>query len=195
MTKVYLPEQEVGASDVNMEPEQVTACLLENLHEPGEMCFWWHSHVNMAVFWSATDLQTIRQLGNNGLLVASVFNKQGLSRTAVYLGSPEDALRPDVFLDDLPLRIVGEVPTTRPELDAIYEERVSMRIPVYPVTYPKYDKNGYPIYGNNYYDDGHGYGGNNAWDAVDKQTKIGNALRQKLITKARKRAKQLEAKK
>ena len=125
VNKVYLPKQEVSSGDVEMSPGELSDCLLENIHDPGEMCFWWHSHVNMAVYWSTTDLSTIRQLGNNGVLVASVFNKRNESRTAVYLGSPQDSIRPDVFLDELTLNIHKEVGAVRDDLDAIYDANVT----------------------------------------------------------------------
>lgn len=48
----------------------------------GTLNWWWHSHVNMAVFWSSTDEDTIKQLGTNGWIVASVFNKSEEVRSA-----------------------------------------------------------------------------------------------------------------
>jgi len=38
--------------------------------------FWWHSHVNMGVFWSGTDEECIRSLVNKGVLASIVFNKR-----------------------------------------------------------------------------------------------------------------------
>ncbi len=49
----------------------------------GALKWWWHSHVNMGVFWSGTDESTIRTYGANGYIVASVFNKRQEIRTAV----------------------------------------------------------------------------------------------------------------
>ncbi len=49
----------------------------------GALKWWWHSHVNMAVFWSGTDTDTIKQYGSNGYIVASVFNKRQEIRSAV----------------------------------------------------------------------------------------------------------------
>lgn len=49
----------------------------------GAMKWWWHSHVNMGVFWSGTDESTIKQYGGNGFIVATVFNKREEMRSAV----------------------------------------------------------------------------------------------------------------
>jgi hypothetical protein len=42
---------------------------------PGELKWWWHSHVNMETFWSGTDKNTIMELGSGGWFMATVFNK------------------------------------------------------------------------------------------------------------------------
>jgi len=42
---------------------------------PGELKWWWHSHVNMDTFWSGTDRNTIMELGSGGWFLATVFNK------------------------------------------------------------------------------------------------------------------------
>lgn len=41
------------------------------------------SHVNMAVFWSSTDTDTIKSIGKNGLCAATVFNKKEEMRSAI----------------------------------------------------------------------------------------------------------------
>jgi hypothetical protein len=48
----------------------------------GSINFWWHSHVNMPVFWSGTDKATIEDLGKNGWILATVFNKKKEMRSA-----------------------------------------------------------------------------------------------------------------
>lgn len=41
------------------------------------------SHVNMNVFWSSTDTETITSIGKNGLCAATVFNKKEEMRSAI----------------------------------------------------------------------------------------------------------------
>lgn len=38
--------------------------------------YWWHSHVNMGVFKSGTDDETLKSLGRDEWIIASVFNKK-----------------------------------------------------------------------------------------------------------------------
>lgn len=49
---------------------------------PGELRWWWHSHVKMQTFWSTTDRATIAELSSNGWILATVFNQRYESRTA-----------------------------------------------------------------------------------------------------------------
>ena len=43
----------------------------------------------MGVFWSGTDHQAIEQIGKNGWVLATVFNKKAEQRTAIYQGGSE----------------------------------------------------------------------------------------------------------
>lgn len=81
--KIMMLEQRNGSAHTDIEEASVTKLMYEMRAEEGRLAFWWHSHVNMGVFWSATDLATIRQLAQQGMCVASVFNKKGEIRTAV----------------------------------------------------------------------------------------------------------------
>lgn len=66
----------------------------------GELKFWWHSHVNMGVFWSGTDMKTIEDLTQNGWFIHGVFNKKGENRIAYSNNEPVE-----VFIDNLELEI------------------------------------------------------------------------------------------
>lgn len=65
----------------------------------GEMRLWWHSHVKMGVFWSDTDTDTIKELGQHGWILATVFNQNWQHRSAVYYGKDID-----IFVDELDTR-------------------------------------------------------------------------------------------
>lgn len=82
---VFLLEQEVTGGTTDLDAValgKLEADILKTKAE-GELNFWWHSHVNMSVFWSGTDESTIRQMGEQGYLVATVFNKKREMRSAV----------------------------------------------------------------------------------------------------------------
>lgn len=72
----------------------------------GELMWWWHSHVDMGVFWSGTDMEAMRQLSKHGSIIATVFNKKWQLRTAYMQAEHTDLLLPSVFSDELQTRIV-----------------------------------------------------------------------------------------
>jgi hypothetical protein len=106
VTDVYLLEQEnTGAStDIN---EKAVGKLMYQHHllqksgeVEGELRFWWHSHVDMGVFWSGTDRETIEQLGQGGWFLSTVFNKKEEMKSCVFMTDPMK-----LFSDDLPTYI------------------------------------------------------------------------------------------
>jgi|SRR5690625_1852362 len=86
VTDAFLLEQEVTSVTTEIDA-LATAHLMDELsdreEELGELRLWWHSHVDMDVFWSATDEEAIRTIRGNPYLVSSVFNKKGEVRTRV----------------------------------------------------------------------------------------------------------------
>ncbi len=77
VTKAILLEQEGTAGDTELDPAAITKAEYEMRNEEGEgLRWWWHSHVNMGVFWSATDKAAIKQLGGEGWFYHTVFNKK-----------------------------------------------------------------------------------------------------------------------
>ncbi len=88
---VYLPEQSVTAGSVDVDEEVVSSFLLERIKAGAETMprLWWHSHVNMDVFWSTTDMETIEKvLKNDQYSVSIVFNKKMEHRACVRIYSP-----------------------------------------------------------------------------------------------------------
>jgi len=69
----------------------------------GDLKLWWHSHVNMDVFWSGTDMDTIKQLGNGGWFLNSVFNLKEEIKTCISMTDPMK-----LFIDDIPTYIDTE---------------------------------------------------------------------------------------
>lgn len=108
VTSVYLLKQENGPASTDIDPEAMSSLLYETRNDPGDLNFWWHSHVNMNVFWSGTDMDTITDFGSKGYLLSTVFNKKGEYRTAYYQ-APTGFL-PHVFVDDIDTEF-GYIPT------------------------------------------------------------------------------------
>ena len=78
VTDVYLLEQENDPTETEITSESINKVLYEHYKtkKKGDIKFWWHSHVNMDVFWSGTDRATIKQLTQNGWFFHGVFNKK-----------------------------------------------------------------------------------------------------------------------
>jgi len=98
---VMLCEQKNTAVTTELDGAAVGKAAFE-LHQsqaPGEMRFWWHSHVNMAVFWSGQDLETINALAEGGWFISTVFNKKREMRTAISMSQPFRMLYDEVTLE------------------------------------------------------------------------------------------------
>lgn len=99
VTDVYLLEQTNTGTSTDIEAGAVAKLLYETREVEGHLNFWWHSHVNMAVFWSGTDKATIKEFGDQGFCLATVFNKKGEMKSAYYQGATD--FLPAVFMDNL----------------------------------------------------------------------------------------------
>lgn len=104
---VFLLEQEVTRATTRLDPSAVARLVARFAAEgrdPGSIRFWWHSHAAMDVFWSAVDLETIRELSEDGWLLAMVGNHRGETRVCLSVRNPLP-----IFLDDLPFRIAPDI--------------------------------------------------------------------------------------
>lgn len=99
VTKVYLLEQENTSSTTDLDEDAVAKLMYETREDEGDLNFWWHSHVNMGVFWSGTDMSTIKQFGKNGYLLSTVFNKKNEHRTSYFQGKTD--FLPEIFIDQI----------------------------------------------------------------------------------------------
>jgi len=103
VTNIFLIEQENGAVETEMKAEAISKALYHHTISEtmnGEMKFWWHSHVDMKVFWSGTDMDTINQLTQNGWWIHGVFNKKNEHRLSYSNLDPIP-----VFIDNIDLEI------------------------------------------------------------------------------------------
>lgn len=99
VTEIVLLKQKNTATHTEIDATASTKAMYDLRNSPGGMYFWWHSHVNMPVFWSGTDKDTIEEIGQNGLCVAVVFNKKKEMRGAVWLRGSD--LSPNLYFDDV----------------------------------------------------------------------------------------------
>lgn len=136
--EVMLLPQKNTSGTTDIEAEDVAKAMYELREAEGSLNFWWHSHVNMAVFWSGTDRSTIEEFGNaggqGGFVVATVFNKKYEMRSAVYVNSPVNGGM-KIFMDEVDTRIVTFLDTELVAAwDAEYEKNVKPRTHSLPST-------------------------------------------------------------
>ena len=98
VNEVYLLDQENTGTTSDIDEKALGKLMYEHHKSEieGELKFWWHSHADMGVFWSTTDMATIKQLGGEGSFLSTVFNKKEEMRSAFYMTDPIS-----VFVDEL----------------------------------------------------------------------------------------------
>jgi len=79
-----LLKQEVGPTSTEIDAAALGKAMFEQRAEPNALKWHWHSHVDMNVFWSQDDRTLIKNLGSQGWIVATVFNKQEEMKSAFY---------------------------------------------------------------------------------------------------------------
>ena len=127
----YLVEQEVGSASTDITANGLGKLMFETKDHEGELNWWWHSHVNMNVFWSTTDMDTIKTYGKQGWQVATVFNKKEEMRSAVAFKLTNERFGEMVQVtDELETSIIYPYSLTQElikELDKEYETKVKSR--------------------------------------------------------------------
>lgn len=103
-----------SAAETEIDAESVSDYIHSTIKDPGDVRWWWHSHVDMQVFWSGTDKKNIEEFARHGWLAATVFNKRAEMRSAIVakstvqsdLGS-SDTLQ---WYDDLATYVIDDIP-------------------------------------------------------------------------------------
>lgn len=108
----YLLPQEGGAAHTDIDEAGLARLMYQTREVPGDLRWWWHSHVKMGCFWSGTDTDTIKSLGKNGWLTATVFNQKYEMKSALAYVTHSD-FGDDVDLyDDIETTIVRSLEDT-----------------------------------------------------------------------------------
>lgn len=162
-----LVEQENGSVSTEMSAAAVGKAMFLMKDTPGDLRFWWHSHVNMSVFWSGTDMTTIKQLAMGGWFVSTVFNKKHETKSAFSQSSPVRCI-----VDNLPTAIETSEPVANPEWDKEYTDKVKIKEVSfsYAGSYGGYGGYGSPFWG----------GGAGASEVVDETKDYSDELNARL---------------
>lgn len=127
----YLIKQRNGAAHTDIDGQSLAKLMFKTKDLEGELKWWWHSHVNMAVFWSGTDTATIKELASQGWMAATVFNKKEETRSALgYLTSTELFGSEVVIKDSLETYIIDiEDDEVKKSWDKEYDDNIDKSTP------------------------------------------------------------------
>ncbi len=126
-----LLKQEVAPTSTEIDPAALGKAMYEMRGEVNALKWHWHSHVNMGVFWSGDDRTLIKNLGSQGWIVATVFNKKRELKSAFYtmvdIGVMGIIKKQELFLEDIPSTIQRYIPDALCEAwDKSYDEHVTV---------------------------------------------------------------------
>jgi proteasome lid subunit RPN8/RPN11 len=88
VTAVTLAGQVNSATQTDITAEELGAAMHALRREKGVTRWFWHSHVDMGVWWSGTDIQNMRDSVGDGWIVETVFDKSRDFRSAYVIGKP-----------------------------------------------------------------------------------------------------------
>lgn len=122
---ILLKQENTGTS-TDIDAQSIGKAMFELKDEEGHLNWWWHSHVDFGVFWSGTDMDTIRQIGNHGFVVATVFNKKHERLSALYRKG--DDFFPEMFVNEIQTTVVDYIPRdTIAEWDRDFEAKCTVK--------------------------------------------------------------------
>lgn len=127
-----LLKQEVGPASTEIDPISIGKAMYEMRDQPNALKWHWHSHVDMSVFWSQDDKDLIKNLGSQGWIVASVFNKKREMKSAFYAlvetKFGEIVANQELFLEDIGTHVQRYIAADEAAAwDKQYEEHVSVQ--------------------------------------------------------------------
>ena len=139
-----LVKQEGSAAETEMSGDAINNALYTHRKKKGDIRLWWHSHVNMGVFASATDQNTIRELGEHGWFISLIVNKSGDTYLAYYQGTPFR-----MFAEKIELEIMSDVNIAwEKKMTKEFTDNVTEKVYKAPNNQFKY-KGDNPIYSHN----------------------------------------------
>jgi proteasome lid subunit RPN8/RPN11 len=108
---VFLLEQECNGAATHLSEEDIAkfnvAMIKKGYSQLPQL--WWHSHVNMGVFFSGTDEDTLKELQNESMMVALVVNKRFEMKAKMYVHKTitmfDETFEEQLEIDPLPIRI------------------------------------------------------------------------------------------
>lgn len=124
--KIWLLKQENASAETEIDGAALADLLFDVKDEPFDLKWWAHSHVNMGVFWSSTDRETMKMLSKNGWFLSTVFNKKNEMRTALDMNIPGQIF--PIFMDNVETIVFDFIPEEKEkEWDKEYNDNVKIK--------------------------------------------------------------------
>lgn len=168
----FLCQQENHSTETEMTAESIGKAMYKLAMENRELRWWWHSHVNMQVFWSGTDMDAMRKLGGNGWVAATVFNKKCETRSALLTNTMQMGEKMEVFIDNISTHIQDRLldPETVALCDREYSEMVTIKDYRGTIYYGPHHKGGVVDFSSDY---------SRTWDRPGEKKPHGNKGKKK----------------
>ena len=125
--EAYLLKQKNTGASTELDATAIAQLLYETRNDVGELRWWWHSHVNMPVFWSGTDMSTIADLSQGGWILSTVLNKKRDMLSSFCQVAPVM-----MFVNQLQTSITTE---TSPELEKQWSDEYDQKCTIEKVEY------------------------------------------------------------
>ena len=131
VSDVYMTKQTVSGSDVDFDQESCNIAVLKAMANDEMLIGWVHSHANMGVFWSGTDVNTINKLiAFAGTFLCSIVgNREMKFKGRVdYISTSVFGSRQEVY-DDLKIEVETVYPNeVRDAFQADIDQYVAKRV-------------------------------------------------------------------
>ena len=162
VTSAILLEQTNDSTETDINGEALAKAMYKLKDEEGHFNWWFHSHPTFEVFWSSTDRDTIGMLGNNGWIVASVFNQKEEVRSAFY--QKGNGFYPPMFIDEIPTSQVHMYKDSLMDSwEKEFNDNVKKKTRGLGYGIETHYKDGTPIYGDSWSDRGNWWPSQQKW--------------------------------
>ena len=154
VSDVYMTKQTVSGSDVDFDQESCNIAVLSAMANDEMLIGWVHSHANMGVFWSGTDINTINKLiAFAGTFLCSIVGNRNMQFKGRidYISTSAFGSRQEVY-DDLKIEVEVPYPEDiKNALQADIDKYVAKRVYT-PKQQVNYKKQGHYWSGGRKYD-------------------------------------------
>jgi hypothetical protein len=177
----FMVKQKGSGASTELDEQAVAKATYERRDQKWALKCHWHTHPNMGVFWSGTDMSMIKDMGEHGWKIFLVINEKREMRAAFYQVVDFIGGSTELFLDELECLI--DEPINKEVQDKalqMFKDNYSREFPTYS-SGRVYD--GGSVYDYSQWDDAYWNGSTNHWDEKAVNAKTYNNFGEKYFNK------------